>query len=320
MPAVQAKHWVITDNAGTRDKWERLLQERAEEIKYAAWQVEEGTHQHIQGYLWFNKKVTADYSKRFVGDNPHVEKAKKLVCDESCARARAKYDLGLDKDPNDHPCARHYVMKGYTRVEGPWEHGEHKSKQGKRNDLDDVKEALDKGGSMREIYRDHFKTAAKYSRFFKEYREVMREPRRWPMEITIIAGETGQGKSRYVWDMFPDARKVFRVTNDKTYPFSGYDGEEDVYWEEFDGSRCDLKDMLQLMDRYPYRVRGLYGVHEFVGKRLYITSNKFPWEWYAGAHPEHQKALKRRVQEFGKILTPDGADGLMPVQWPEPNQ
>ena len=86
------------------------------------------------------------------------------------------------------------------------------------------------------------------------------------------------------------------------YPFTGYNGQKNIIWDEFSGSSCDIKYLLQLTDRYPMTVRGLYTTYNFVGYKIWITSNLNPDEWYPNAHPEHKNALQRRLNEFGSVI------------------
>lgn len=309
MPAKQATNWVITDNKGDVAKWQALTHEN---VRYMAFQLERGTHDHIQGFIQLSQKKTATWVKNFVGDNAHVEVAKKTKCDDACAEAMAEYEAG--KDATKSPCARHYCMKAYTRVEGPFEKGDFCG-QGERSDLLKVKDMLDRGASIKEVYQEDFETSAKHHRFFKEYRQMVVKDRRWPMKIFIFFGPTGCGKTRRAYEM---DQRPFSVSTDKTYPFSHYDGEETVLWDEFSGSCCDIKYLLRLMDQYPMKVRGLHCEVEFTSRTLIITSNLAPWDWYPGAHQEHVAALKRRIEEFGKIFTTNGPNEWMDVAWPSP--
>ena len=78
--------------------------------------------------------------------------------------------------------------------------------------------------------------------------------------------------------------------------------DKNIIWDEFSGSSCDIKYLLQLTDRYPMTVRGLYTTYNFVGYKIWITSNLNPDEWYPNAHPEHKNALQRRLNEFGTVI------------------
>ncbi|AFV91336.1 replication-associated protein [Dragonfly associated alphasatellite] len=74
-----------------------------DEIKYACWQHEKGTHDHMQGYLQLKKPSRLTAVRKLFGNfRPHLEVQK----------ARRAED------------ARDYCMKDESRVAGPWEIGE----------------------------------------------------------------------------------------------------------------------------------------------------------------------------------------------------
>ena len=100
---------------------------------------------------------------------------------------------------------------------------------------------------------------------------------------------------------------AFLVQPDNTHSQGIMD--KNIIWDEFSGSSCDIKYLLQLTDRYPMTVRGLYTTYNFVGYKIWITSNLNPDEWYPNAHPEHKNALQRRLNEFGSVINKTAACG-----------
>lgn len=267
---------MITDNSGNVDKWHELVTNN--NIKYAVYQLEKGEKTgrlHIQAFISLIKKRKRDSVKALIKDDPHCEIAKK---------------------PDD---ARTYCMKEETRQQGPWEVGQW-SGQGARKDLDLVKERIDAGASEAEIAENHFGSWCRYRKSFTAYRQMKYARRNWSMEIHVFWGSTGTGKTRDAWQQAgPDA---FLISNDKNYPFTGYAGQENIIWDEFSGSSCEIKYLLQLLDRYPMKVHGLYEEYNFIGRRIWITSNIDPRQWYPNAHPEHVQAMLRRLREFGEIV------------------
>ena len=117
------------------------------------------------------------------------------------------------------------------------------------------------------------------------------------MDIKVI-WDLPTGKTAQAWD---EAGANAFIVKDGQYPFTGYNGQENIIWDEFSGASCDIRFLLKLLDRYPLEVRGLYSSYNFVGKRIWITSNINPDDWYPNAHSEHRAALKRRLQEFGTV-------------------
>ena len=80
---------------------------------------------------------------------------------------------------------------------------------------------------------------------------------RHDLEVTYIFGDTGTGKSRYIWDNFSD--EVCVITNYKgNGTFDGLKPTHDVLvFEEFRDS-LSLKDMLNYCDIYPISARSRY--------------------------------------------------------------
>lgn len=301
MPAQQATNWIITDYSLNVEKYLDLIQ-REPNVRYCVWQKErcpKTGRDHIQAFIQLKVKKTMTFVKSLVGDNPHLEKAKKVKCDDNCKLAQADWEAG--KDTEHAPCVRHYCCKVYTRTEGPWEIGEH-APAGTRSDLLEVQDAIKAGATYETIADDYFDVTARHSKFFKEYISMKAPRRNWEMEIWVFYGPTGQGKTKAIYDLVGYGKDVFEVKDDKNYPFTGYDAQEKIIWDEFSGSSCDIKYLLRIMDRYPLQVRGLHAYYEFVGKRLIISSNIAPWDWYTKANVEHVKALARRLTEFGKII------------------
>lgn len=197
--------------------------------------------------------------------------------------------------------ARVYCMKEDSRLEGPWEYGTLKN-QGARADLEAVKTDIDKGMPMRQIVDEHFHTCARYMNFFRSYKR-MREPQRdWVMEIYIILGPSGTGKTRFARDAFPGA---YWKPHGKWW--DNYDGHDVVVVDEMYGNRFSFTELLNLMDRYPHSVEIKGGTVEFTSKTLVFTSNQLPEDWYDPQRTHQhmrweENPLKRRIDEFAQII------------------
>lgn len=68
-------------------------------------------------------------------------------------------------------------------------------------------------------------------------------------------------------------------------------------FDDFGGSEFKLTYLLKLMDRYPMRVPVKGSFVNWVPKKIYITSNYSPKEWFPNAKDEHVKALFRRFKK-----------------------
>ena len=163
----------------------------------------------------------------------------------------------------------------------------------------EIREAIQNGEPETAIADAHFGDWVRYRQAFREYRNLVSARRTWPMEINVLWGPTGTGKTQQAWE--EAGADAFLVNLDNTHS-QGIMDKKNIIWDEFSGSSCDIKYLLQLTDRYPMTVRGLYTTYNFVGYKIWITSNLNPDEWYPNAHPEHKNALQRRLNEFGSVI------------------
>jgi len=112
------------------------------------------------------------------------------------------------------------------------------------------------------------------------------------VHTTWLYGSPGSGKTRYVWDKYPN------VYSKPSGPWwDGYSGEEVLLLDDFDGD-IPYREFLKVLDRYKYRVPVKGG---YVGARwnkVFITTNKHPDTFYKD---ENREALKRRITFYGLV-------------------
>lgn len=105
------------------------------------------------------------------------------------------------------------------------------------------------------------------------------EQRDWAMEIGILCGSSGTGKSKYARDNWPDAYyPPFSEENGKLW-FDTYSGQDTVVIEEFTG-QWPFNFLMQFTDRYKLLipVKGSFAVMR--AKRVVFTTHLKPTEWY----------------------------------------
>lgn len=248
--------------------------EEASHLRYAIWQGEKGRRSgkyHYQGYAEFSAPVSMKYVK-----------------DLFCANS-----LHLKPRFASAEAARNYCKKDDTHVagDGPWEVGTFENTQGKRSDLLDLSAAILEGRSIRSIAMEYPVAWIRHSRGARDLRMVTRpRGRRTSLEIHVIWGPTGSGKTHSVWDKEPDLYP-------KPYGWwDYYDGEEAVLIDDFhdsDTGVCDIPylQMLKVTDIYPRleKVKGGFTYLNF--KRLYLTANSHPSTWYK----DSKNAFARRI-------------------------
>lgn len=241
-----SKVWCFTINNPMDDQ----LPKTWPGVSYCVWQLEKGDlgTPHLQGTIKFEK-------------NKKLSALKKI---DAAAHWTATRNVNASID---------YCQKEDTRLAGPWTLGIAPA-QGKRNDLESVKLLIDGGAPMKDVYGAHFAESARYYKFFKEYKRVITPPRTWKTEVQVLIGPTGTGKSAYCAEKYPDA---YWLPQGKW--FCDYDNQDVVIIDEFYGW-LPYSYMLRLLDRYPLLVETKGGSVQFIAKKIVITSNQDPREWY----------------------------------------
>lgn len=244
---------------------------------------------HIQGYVEFTRRFTFDQIARMYLPRAHLEKRRKSATEASeyCMKEGNFIEFGTISNPNP----------------------------GKRTDLEALHETLSSRASLEHVSDNHFAEFLRYERRIRTYRLLHSEPRSWVTEVHVHWGDTGMGKTRYVWDN-NEHSKIY------VHPggpwFDGYDSHEIVLFDDYSGSCFPLPYFLKLMDRYPMRVPVKGGFVNFSPRKIFITSNLDPEQWYSKAHPEHIAAMFRRftdVKHYRRILDiPPGIQGLYDLQ------
>lgn len=267
-----SKHWCFTLNNYSEDDVAllRAIGSERNGINYLVFgrEIGESGTPHLQGFVSFSNRRTLRYARNLISDRAHFEAAK-----------------GSPDQAGE-----------YCKKEGKYEEfGECPRGRGTRNDLASAVAAVKAGASRRVLLEEH---ATAYSRAYKMLNEallVYSKSRDWMPVTTVYWGETGTGKTRKA---FEDCETVPYMHSGGMW-FDGYDGHENVIFDDFGGSEFKLTYLLKLLDRYPMRVPVKGGFVSWIPKNIYITSNYSPKEWFPGAKDEHVKALFRR---FFKIM------------------
>ncbi|AUM61730.1 Rep [uncultured virus] len=173
-----------------------------------------------------------------------------------------------------------------------------KSNQGKRNDITDAMEHIEDGATELAVFQHHGPVAVKYTKGLDRYRALLDKQKCKGFnkkEVLVYFGKTGCGKTRKVMETYPDA---FIVSEGVTgFWWTGYDGEEVVCIDEFRGN-IPLCQFLRILDGYAVQVSVHGGTKYLMAKKIFITSNVAPWDWYPNCDLESKKALFRRFSNI----------------------
>ncbi len=192
--------------------------------------------------------------------------------------------------------AADYCKKADTRADGCScvEYGE-RSKRGERNDLNEIREAILARKSRLFLWDNYFGTMVRYNRGIRQYETLFQEQvvREKPF-VTVVYGPTDLGKSK--WCHTQTSMKAFWVKKSNSGVWwDGYDLHQDVIMDDFYGW-MPWNNLLRLLDRYPERgdtKGGSVSLNSI--KRIFITSNVHPNQWYSyGGHKKYA-ALERRI-------------------------
>lgn len=305
MPCQQYRRWMYTCFGSEPNplSWS--------DCKYAVHQLEvapETGREHYQGYAWFGKPKSLRAVKMFDGGNNYHWEAchgNHKECVEYCTKERTRKE------------GSNYREFGIPPAPG------------KRNDVLDVVDAMSEGSSLKQLCEDYPVQMIKYYKGIQYVKMMVTPPRSWPMDVTVLFGPTECGKSYLADLMLPGAYRVMNSSDSKgKIWFEGYAGEESVIMEEMEGYRCTYSWLKEFLDRYPFKVESKGGSHEFAGKKIVITSNTPPSQWYTENANRKYAPLERRLNnilEFvgfkrcviwkGSVSLPDGYEYRRAESW-----
>lgn len=272
MSSRQSKYWVFTLNNYTDDELLDIhLLGETTDVTYLVYgkEVGESGTPHLQGYVELASRCRLSGIRKLLGSRGHYEPRKGTAAEAS------KY------------CKKDGVFMEYGTISTI------SLKPGRRTDLLAVKETLDNGGTIGDVAESHFGLYLQYRRGLESYIRLKHPPAIRPnLEVYVLWGATGVGKSRIAHHLFPDIGHVF----DSTLKwFDGYGGEPTVLIDDFrsDGVRGDF--LLRLLDIYPLKVPVKGGFVTWSPERIIITSNEEP-PW--GLERERAPLLRRLCGVF----------------------
>ncbi len=226
---------------------------------------------HLQGYIEMKNQMTLSNLKKKINCNHiHIEKRK------ASAKQAANYCKGIHpkKQPND-------VIYEYGEI----------SNQGKRKNIQVLKERVLAGEKLKEIILSDDINNFQDIRIVEKFKQYCSKPRdsNDPPTVIWIWGETGTGKTRYVYDKHKDIYSTL-----STYQWwDGYEQQEVILIDDMRKDFCKFHTLLKLLDRYPHKVQIKGGTVEINSKYIYITAPYSPELMYYTREDKGQ--LLRRI-------------------------
>lgn len=195
---------------------------------------------------------------------------------------------GMHVEPTRSRAAEAYVHKEETRDGEPFEFGQKPFNRNSGTDWARVKE-LAKGGQLDMVPADV------YVRYYRTLVTIAADhscPVGMEKDVFVFYGRTGTGKSRRAWD---EAGPNAYSKDPRSKFWCGYRDHEHVVIDEFRGG-IDISHLLRWLDRYPVNVEIKGSSKPLKAKKIWITSNLHPMNWYIEMDRETKDALLRRLQ------------------------
>jgi len=286
------KYWVFTTNNPVE---EDVPPNVWPDVEYAIWQHERGENgtEHLQGYVVFVGK-----------------KRLKWIKEQCCPRSHWEPRNGT------HEQAKAYSSKEESRIQGdghgPWTTGSDASvptKSGERMDLKRVHALITSGSTADDLMTN----PDTFPVWCRNYRAIDRfilekEPKRnWITFTQVYWGVSGCGKTRrahYEASLKADGTVgepyyVLRKPQGQAVYWDGYKGEAHVIIDEFYGW-VPRTQMQLICDRYPAIVDYKGGARNLMAKKIWITSNEEPKDWWKNIG---LGAMTRRLEgEHGSVV------------------
>lgn len=195
-----------------------------------------------------------------------------------------------------------YVQKEATRVEDepPLVKGliEVGPGQGHRSDLDDLRARILDGRETVDDLLMSDATAWRHGRMTVDLVAARDRARLSSgtrnVQVRVIFGDTGTGKTRAAIDGLSRLGSVYRVTHWGPGAFDGYDGQNSIIFDEFTGQPA-LSELLTWLDVYPVALPARYRARQAAYSRVVLCTNTAPWDWYPWAPKAQRAALARRL-------------------------
>lgn len=262
---MSAKRWCFTLNNYTTEEWNTLITLPKTDFKYIICGEEVGDQgtRHVQGYFHLLRKKRLAAVKTLIGERAHLEIAR-----------------GSDRQN------RNYCKKGGQFFEwGEFSDG---------TPLQQIANIVLTGSdTIRDIAVAYPEQYIRSWRGIKELFSIARlqEQRDYKTEVFVLWGGPGTGKSRWCRSQCNDIG-IDAYYKPRGLWWDGYTGQPTVVIDDFYGW-IPYDELLKCLDRYPHRVEFKGGYWNFNPRRIYITSNKPPQEWYRFTYFDPQPLLRR---------------------------
>lgn len=234
-----------------------------------------GQH-HWQGVMKFKERVSLKQAKKLLG----------------CSHAHLEVAMAW-KD------AVAYVSKEESSVPGTLCEFGADVTSGYRSDLHSVCQRIREGASVQQIAEESGPVLVRYSKGLQAFRTALQGvTMKLTRKCVLLLGDTGAGKTRYVYDRFPHSQ-VYSVLDISKGWFDGYEGHRVALFDECGEGMLDVNLLKKLCDIYPMQVQVKGGSVAWNPDFVFLTSNLPMANWWKQlTSVAHYEALQRRIKTF----------------------
>lgn len=165
--------------------------------------------------------------------------------------------------------------------------------QGKRTDIEQIREQINEGLGMEQMVE----TATSYqslrtAEMLLKYKE---KKRNFKPLVKWYHGSTGTGKTRTANEE-NEGKRIYTSMETAKW-FDGYDAHEVLIIDDMRKDYIKFHNLLKLLDRYEYRVEVKGGTRQMLSKIIIITCPYTPQQLWCN-HEEDIQQLLRRIDEI----------------------
>lgn len=163
--------------------------------------------------------------------------------------------------------------------------------QGKRTDMDDIRDMLNNGSTLRDIVQ--VAKSVQSIRHAEIHLKYFEQKRNWKPTVNWYWGPPGSGKSKKAFEECQEHDPYVAMSTGRW--FEGYDAHTHVIIDDMRKDFMKFHELLRMLDRYPFQVECKGGSRQFLAKNIYITSCYSPTQMFEGRLNEDLRQLTRRI-------------------------
>lgn len=272
--------WLFTDN-----NYEEDTQELYKDVKGVIYGVvgmeiaPDTKTPHLQGYLYFKHALSFNALKKrihkAVKRDPHIQRA------NGSAKDNQKY------------CKKDEKWIEWCKI----------PKQGRREDLIQLMEALSSDKPELVVWKENFGAMLKFHKGAAKFKQLImaEKGRKWrKLTVTLVLGPTGIGKTRdaMYWEEkdtdgnFLPRKDTYKICGGDLSWWDGYEGQKNLVIDEY-ANQVKITELLGLLDGFIKRLPVKHAFSYALWTNVVITTNLTVI--HENAKQAHKDALARRI-------------------------